>query len=111
EEVGGGAPRLRVRGAHERVADQADAERGLAGGHRISGRRRGGVAGRASGDPTGDGQDSNAFSMNSSTLSLVTTGALSMIRRGTPCEVRSDMLLPWAISRASLMPSAACVCG
>ena len=47
----------------------------------------------------------------SSTLSAVTTGAKSCTVRGTPIEARSLTFLFWAIRRANLTPSAACVEG
>src|SRR3954447_10822630 len=115
EEVGGGAPGLRVRRAHEGVTDEADPDGGTVGGCHEGSRVRGSrgvtdsVTRRLRNRSVG--QDSNALPMKSSTLSLVTTGASSTVRRGTPCEARSDMLLPWTMSRASLMPSAACVDG
>ena len=119
EETWGGAPALGVGRTHEGVADHADAEvwgdRVHAGVlwssvRMVSGSPRGDRPGRAG--PVGPvAQDLKQRSLYSSTLSLLTTGALSTVRVGTSFWTRSDMPLSWAISRASLMPSAAWVGG
>ncbi len=66
---------------------------------------------RGPGGRSGLDQDSKALSMYWSTLSAVTTGAESLISRGTSTSVRSDRPLSWASRRASRTPSAAWLAG
>ena len=120
EEAGGGAPGLGVGRPHEGVPDHADAEllRGvwcvrihaMSFGVGTSGVVPG-VTGPDSVRSPPRCQDSKQRSWYSSTFSLVTTGASSTMRLGTATWTRSDMLLPCAIRRAILIPSAAWVGG
>ncbi len=119
EVAAGVAPGLRVGAPHEGVADHPHPEDRLARVRHVvitsdvSRFRWFRAAARADTVPAraADDQDSKPSGRYCSTFSLVTTGALSTMRLGTSTWTRSLRPLFWAMRRASLMPSAACVGG